>query len=472
VFNIIISVIRSKFVALLLGPSGMGITGLLTSTATFITYLTNFGLGTSGVKSVASAESTGDHERVTVVVSVLKKLVWITGTLGMGLTIILAPWLSELTFGDRTYTYAFIWISITLLFQQLTSGELAILQGLRKLQYLAKANVMGSLIGLIFSIPVYYYFRLDGIVPVIILSSLISMFLTWFYARKVKIKRVEVNRNSTLTEGKSMIKMGFILSLSGLITIGVSYIVRIYISNTGGVEQVGFYNAGFAIITTYVGMVFSAMSTDYFPRLSAIAHDNQKTQELVNQQAEVALLVLSPILTVFLTFINWIIIILYSDEFIAVNGMINWAALGMYFKAASWAIAFILLAKGDSNLYFWNELLGNIYVLFSSIIGYRMAGLEGIGQAFVLSNIVYFVQVFIVAKFRYSFRFDIAFGKLAGIQIAIGLLCFAIMRTIQSPFSHIIGAILIIISGWFSIKELNKRIDLLSILKIKINTKS
>ena len=32
IFQIIISVIRSKFVAILLGPSGMGIVGLLAST--------------------------------------------------------------------------------------------------------------------------------------------------------------------------------------------------------------------------------------------------------------------------------------------------------------------------------------------------------------------------------------------------------------------------------------------------------
>lgn len=49
-FQILISVVRSKFVAILLGPSGMGIVGLLTSTTGLITGLTNFGLGTSAIK--------------------------------------------------------------------------------------------------------------------------------------------------------------------------------------------------------------------------------------------------------------------------------------------------------------------------------------------------------------------------------------------------------------------------------------
>ena len=467
VFNIIISIIRSKFVAVLLGPAGMGIAGLLTSTTTFITYLTNFGLGTSAVKNVAAAVSTGDEVRVSTVVTVLRRLVWVTGLLGMVLTVVLSPWLSELTFGNKDYTLAFVWISVTLLFQQLSSGQMVVLQGLRKLQYLARADVVGAVIGLVISVPVYYIWKLDGIVPVIILSSLSGMALSWYFAGKVRIKSVEIKGRETIAEGKGMLKMGFILSLSGLITIGVSYIVRIYISNTGGVEQVGLYNAGFAIITTYVGMVFSAMSTDYFPRLSAVAHDNQKATALINQQAEIAILILAPILAIFLTFINWVIIILYSQKFVAVNEMIHWAAIGMYFKAASWSIAFILLAKGASKVYFWNELLGNVYILVLNIAIYRLAGLEGLGLSFLAACFVYFIQVFLVAKLKYSFSFDKVFYKVAGIQLLIGLLCFGIMRTMEAPWTYILGVILIGFSIWYSFRELDKRLGLINVLKIK-----
>ena len=41
VFNILISIIRSKFVAILLGPAGLGIVGLLQSTIGLVTSLTS-----------------------------------------------------------------------------------------------------------------------------------------------------------------------------------------------------------------------------------------------------------------------------------------------------------------------------------------------------------------------------------------------------------------------------------------------
>ncbi len=362
-FNIFISIVRSKFIAVLIGPGGMGIVGLLTSTTGFVSALTNFGLGTSAVKSVASAISTGDEARVAKIVTVLRRLVWVTGCLGMILTAVLSPWLSKLTFGNRDYTFAFVWISVTLLFGQLSTGQMVVLQGLRKLNYLAKASITGSVIGLMISVPVYYLWRLDGIIPVIIISSFTVMLLSWHFARKVGIRSIIITKGETLIISKEMLKMGFMISLSGLLATTVSYLVRIYISNTGGIEEVGLYTAGVAIMGTYVGMIFTAMSTDYYPRLSMVASDNIRSRTLINQQAELAILIIAPILAIFLVFIKWIVILIYSTKFVAINEMIHWMALGMYFKAASWAVSIVILAKGASKLYFLNELLANMYIL-------------------------------------------------------------------------------------------------------------
>lgn len=356
VFNIVISILRSKIIAVLLGPAGMGIAGLFTSTTSLVSGITNFGLGTSAVREVAAASESGDVNRVSRVVTVFRRLVWITGTLGAVVTLVIAPWLSQLTFGSKDYTLAFRWLSVTLLFNQLASGQNVLLQGMRRLKFLARANVVGSVIGLLISVPVYYFWRIDGIVPAIILTSIASLTIASYFSSKIKVDKAVVENRDVIAEGQGMMKMGLMLSISGLITTAASYIVRIYISNTGGVEYVGLYSAGFAIISTYVGLVFTAMSTDYYPRLSGVAHDNRQSSNLINQQAEIAILIIAPILTVFLIFINYVIILLYSNKFTSINGMVHWAALGMFFKAVSFPIGYILLAKGASKTFFWSEL--------------------------------------------------------------------------------------------------------------------
>lgn len=469
IFQIVISIVRSKFVAVLLGPVGMGINGLLNSTTGMIEGLTSFGLGTSSIKNVAEAHISGDSKRIGKMVAVIKTLVWITGLFGAIVTIVLSPWLSELTFGNRDFTQAFILISITLLFNQLSSGKSVVLRGTRQLKHMARASLAGSVLGLIFSVPVYYKWGIDGIVPAIIISSILTLLITSYYSRKLKIRKVKINKEAILIEGKGMMTMGFMLSLSGMINLATAYGVRIFISNTGGVDQVGLFSAGFAIINTYVGMVFTAMSTDYFPRLSGVANDNSKAAELINQQSEIAILTLAPILTVFIVFIQFAVIILYSSKFLEVNEMIQWAALGMYFKAASWAIAFIFLAKGASKLYFWNELVSNMYVLGLNILGYYLKGLNGLGISFLLSYILYSFQVYLISKVKYDFFIHSDYAKIFIVQFLLGVLCFLTIRFLSVPKAYFMGLFLIAASFFISYRELDRRIDLKTILQTLLN---
>lgn len=464
-FQIIISIVRSKFVAILLGPSGMGVVGLLTSSTGLITGLTNFGLGTSAVKNISEATATNDNERISTVILVMRRLLWVTGLLGALVTLIFSPLLSEFTFGNKDYTLAFVWISITLLFNQLSTGELVILQALRHLQNLAKANVYGSFVGLLITIPLYYKFGIEGIVPVIIITSFVTLFFSWNFAKKVKLENTSVSYTKTVAEGKSMMVMGFMISLSGLITLIAAYLLRIFINRTGNVADVGFYSAGFTIINTYVGMIFTAMGTDYYPRLSVVASDDEQCKQLINQQSEIALLILAPILIAFLIFVNWAIIILYSSQFLSITGMVYWATMGIFFKAVSWAIAFVFLAKGVGKLYFWNEFFGSIYFLLFSLLGYYYGGLTGLGVSFLISYILYLIQVFFIAKVKYEFSFSPSFMQIFVIQFLLAMAGFAVVYLINQPYTYILGVILIGFSCWYSYKELESRIGVKEIIQ-------
>ena len=194
VINIIISLIRSKAIALLIGPLGMGIASLLVSTMELINGITNLGLERSAVKEISLANNDSNTKSVAKTISVLKKLVWLTITLGVVIMIVASPWLSEMAFGNKDQTISFIWISIALLFKQLSSSQLAILLGLRKLQYLAKANLLGNFIGLLITVPLYYFIRLDAIVPAIIISTFMSFIFTYYFSQKLEINKVKISR--------------------------------------------------------------------------------------------------------------------------------------------------------------------------------------------------------------------------------------------------------------------------------------
>jgi len=259
--------------------------------------------------------------------------------------------------------------------------------------------------------------------------------------------------------------MGFLLSTSGWITLGTSYILRVFLSRKGGIDQVGYYDAGFAIINTYVGLIFAALGTDYYPRLSGVTDNHSKVINTINQQAEVSLLILAPILTVFLIYNKIVIVILYSANFTVIEEMIEWAALGIYFKAASWTLAYLFIAKGSAKIYFWSELIASIYILLLNLTGYILWGLEGLGISFLIGYFIYSLQVFFLTKFKYSFNFKKEFIVIFGIQFFLGLICFGIAKLAISPLTLFTGTILIVLSSVYSYTEINKRVGMNEIYK-------
>jgi len=460
VFKILINVVRSKFIAVLLGPAGMGVSSMLTATLGLVGGLSNFGLATSAVKNVAAAHGTGSDEQVSLIVTVFRKWVWITGLLGFITALILSPWLSELTFGNRDYTVAFAILSVTLLITQISAGQGVILRGMRKVKYMAQSDLIGAVIGLIVSIPLYYFFVNRGIVPAILITAISGLLLTWYFAQKVPVRNVDMGWRTIWQEGKGMLMMGFMLSLTGLIAMGTAYVLRVFITRTGSLEDVGFYNAGFAIINSYVGLIFTALSADYYPRLSAVAHDPEKAGQEINQQAETAILLIAPIICFFLISAKWLVVLLYSHQFSPITDMVLWLALGMFFKASSWALAFLILAKGASKVFFWNELIASVYLLAFNILGYYFWGLTGLGASFLAGYLCYLLHVIIVTKKLYGFSFDRVFILVFFVQCGLGLLCFLSVILIKSVWAYPAGAIFFLCSSAFSLYEIDKRLGL------------
>ncbi|WP_455585718.1 O-antigen translocase [Bacteroides sp.] len=464
IWQILIGIIRSKLVAMILGPAGMGITGLYTSSTELIKSCTSFGLSSSGVKFIAEANATGDKHLLGRTVAIFMRLIRISGVLGMFVIIVFSPLLSKSAFGNYSYTIPFILLSSTLLIQQLASGHLSILQGVRYLKPLAKSSLIGTVLGLVTSVPLYFIFGTGGIVPALILGTLTSLGLNWWYSRKIQIFHVKVSNKEVFSEGKSMLGMGLAMTLSGVLATAVAYIIRIFISNCGGTAEVGLYTAGMTILTTYVGMIFTAMSTDYFPRLSSMNKDNHACTNLVNQQSEIALLILGPVLEFFVIMAPLAIIILYSSEFLPTVSYMQWASIGMLFKAVSWAISFLFLAKSDMKLFVVNETIANLITLLTSVGGYYLFGLEGLGIAFLISYILYFSLVFLICANKYNFTIQGELFKIFLIHLLLVVTVFVSCSFVDNYWKYLPSSIAILVGTIFSFVEIDKRIGIKAFL--------
>ena len=471
VYQILIQIIKSKFVAVLLGPAGVGIMGLYQSGLLLVQQFSSMGLANSAVRDVSEANASNDIQHIAKTITVVRKLVWFTGLLGLIIVACCSPLLSKMSFGNYDYVIPFIILSITLLLDQLSAGQRVVLQGMRRLKELAKCTAFSVTIGLITSVPLYYWLGIDGIVPTLILNSACSLTLSWIYSRRFKIEKVKVTPKQSLEQGRQMLVMGLSMSLSGIFSTIVSYAIRAFIQNDGGVEQVGLFQAGFAIITTYVGMVMNAIVTDYYPRLAAINKDNIKCREVVSQQGEICTMIIAPMLTICLVFMPFVLRLLYSDQFLAANEYISWACLGMMLRLAAWIISYLFVAKAESKMFLKLSLSASAFNLLFSLLGYHYMGLTGLGIAFALEYIVYFLMCYLIARKCYEFRFSNSFIKCYGIQLLLVVVCLAVMIAFNGWIKYTIGSVIIVLSCYLGIHGLNQRMNLLDLVKNKITKK-
>ena len=455
------SLIGSKFVALFLGTTGIGIAGLLQNTLAIITSLTGFGINISGVRMVALAHAEKNQEEFSKTILVLKRASIGSGILGVLLTFLLAKSLSIWTFGSTEYVTWFLVLSINFIFSGLAVNKMVVLQGTRSMKSIAVSTVVYAVLITSVTIPIYYFFRMEGIVAVLVLNAVLNYVVNWFFARKIALVPVEVSFKETLFRGKEMMQLGFLLSINVIFGHLMSYLLKLYFNfQHVNASVLGLYVVASTLLITYVGMIFSAMSTDFYPRLTAVQKDNAAVKEMVNDQIEVALLLITPLILGFYFLAPIVIQVLYSVEFTDVVFILKFALLAIIVKAIIWPLAFIILSKGEKKLYFQQELLGDAMNIGFTILFYEYIGLLGIGLAMLLNYSIYGIYVFNIVQNKFDFNFRKNTIGIILKSVFFGVLACATVVIFDYPTSFWILPILCLLSLLFSYSELNKRVQI------------
>lgn len=451
--NVLIGLVRTKLVAILLGPSGMGLASLFNTTVGFVSQATNLGLPISAVRQMSELYDRGDQEAINHFVKVIRGWSLLTALVGMLVCVAIGPFLSQTTFAWGDHSLHFMLLSPAVGMMAITGGETAILKGMRKLGSIAIIQVLAVVAALAISVPVYYVFGESGIVPVIVMMAFATMVLTLKQSLKLIPLRLR-GAKGMLGEGMEMVRLGVAFTLAAVIGTASEMLIRSYLNVTGDLDVLGLYNAGYMLTITYAGMVFSAMEADYYPRLSAVQHDIEATNETVNRQMKVSLLLISPMLAALIIALPLLVPMLFSGKFLPVVGMAQVAALAMYMKVLTLPVAYITLARGYSLSYLFLESCYFVVFVVLIIVGYQYWGLFGTGLAITLAHVFEYVLVNGYAYKKYGYRCSATVYGYAIVQVALGLLAYILTLVADGYLYWSIGALIVILSGLLSLKAL------------------
>ena len=457
--NIGLSLVRTKLIALILGPSSMGLISLFNSTVSFVSQATNFGVAFSAVREVSELYDRGDRQALAHIVKVVRGWSVLTALLGMLVCVAIGPFLSNTTFAWGKHSHHFMLLAPAVGMIVITGGETAILKGMRTLGALAWIQVMAVVAALVISVPVYYFFGEAGIVPVIVLMALVTMLLTVRHSYRLMPLSL-TGAKGILGEGMDMVKLGVAFTLAAVIGSASEMLIRAYLNVTGNPDMLGLYNAGYMLTITYAGMVFSAMETDYYPRLSAVQHDIRATNDTVNRQMEVSLLLLSPMLAALIVVLPVLIPLMFSDAFLPVVSMAQAAVLAMYFKVMTLPVAYITLARGYSLSYLFLETCYFVVFVLLFVVCYDRWGLLGTGIALTLAYLFEYVLVNGYAYKKYGYRFSATVSRYAMVQTGIGLLVYLVTLSADGILYWGAGSLLVLLSAALSVHVLRQKTHL------------
>lgn len=315
VLQIVIGIVKTKFIAVILGSSGLGLLGLYQSILDLVRTISSLGINYSGVKSIAEANYTNNSYEISKATIVLRRWARATGIIGCIIVCILCVPFSKYTFGNASYAYNIAILSITLVFTSISQCQSTLLQGMQRIPAMAKSTILVAIASCVVSILLYYYFGSKGIVPSVIFVALVSLLITWLFSKNIPIEKLQIKNRDVFSSGIIMAKLGFFMVINTFLATATMYFVKIYITKKSGLEAVGFFQAAWTISNTYVGIVLNAMLADFFPRLSSKNHDNQELNRLTNEQGEITVILGSPLLILLLSSSSLIIKILYSTSF-------------------------------------------------------------------------------------------------------------------------------------------------------------
>ncbi len=310
---------------------------------------------------------------------------------------------------------------------------------MQRFRKLAACTLAGTIGGLAISIPMFYVWRIDSIVPSFIAYSACTWLAMGLYREKVPPPSPGQSFKETMTIGRGFLTLGIYMTVTAASTSLISYIFMAYLNHEGTLDTTGYYNAGFTILNKYAGLVFTAIAMEYFPRLSAVASSRMRTSLFVSNQIRISLAIVVPMAALFIACSEWIVTLLYNNNFTIIKPFVIWGFTGTVLRAVSWCMSFVILAKGDGRIFMFTELASCIAALTLNIIGYRYGGFAGLGYAYCGWYVIYTIIIGTV----YTKRYNLSIDKRLYAYMAYGLLitiCAATLYSAVSPLGSILVA--------------------------------
>ncbi len=399
VINMLLGLVSAKVLAVFLHPDGYGYYGLLQSFVNLTAMVMGMGMASGMVRMGAGAVTSGDE----MAIASLRRGAWLLfggiGAVSLALLIVFRVTLSRWALGTPDHSTTILLMSIALLFTAALNVQTGTLNAYHRLAALAKYAVASAVFGAAISIACVLLWGIQGVVPAVIGGAIASWGAArYFLLREVGRAQVHASRRDALKAAWSLLRFGGPFTASMLVGTGVQLVLPMVVLHLLSTESVGYYKAAAAISVGYLGFLVTAMGQDYYPRVSAVKDQPLALVDLINEQHRLIMLLAAPVILGTLALVPYLVPIVFSNKFTPAVEILEWQLIGDLFKFSSWTMAFAILARCGSSVYFLTESIGGLAAILTTWLAVRWFGLPGLGISFLVTYIIYYLAVWLIIR--------------------------------------------------------------------------
>ena len=396
IVKLVTGIIRTKVVALLIGPSGIALISQMNDTVGIFSTFSNGGITTGVTKYIAEFKES--EQECKLILSNSLKITLILSTLTGLILIIFSKYFSKTILTDNSYQSLFIIFGFSIVLFALNRLLLAIINGYKEFTKYIKINIISNIIILFYSICIMYFCGVYGALLSVVTSESIILVITIFIVLKSPwFKKQNFQEKFNLRILKKLSGYTLLTALTFFLGPAIRITIRSFIIKDISIDAAGYWG-GVSRVSGLVLLVITQTLTIYLiPRFSELKSKLQIRKEIINTYKLVIPMLLVSFFVIFILR-DFVINVLFSPEFIPMRELFLFQFIGDFFKITSWIISIQMISKAMFKTFFITEMICSPIYLGLSIVSIRTFGLIGVVYGSSATYFLYLILMIILFR--------------------------------------------------------------------------
>jgi PST family polysaccharide transporter len=383
--------LAGKFIAIYTGPSGISIVGIFQNLIAISQSISTAAMSTGIVKYTAEFE---DEKKQNLLFSTSFKIFISASIVTTSLLFIFNKYIIEKLSLNEQYTLPVYLLGITTMFVSINSLFVSILNGKKQIKQFTIINAISSLIGLLCTLILVYYYNIKGAIYSLVLTQFLSTFFTFFLIRKFNWFRCKyfLNKTFDISIFKKLLHFSLMGVFSSVTIPIVQLIIRNIIVSKTSLEASGCWQGMSRISDSYLILVNTVLSAYYLPQLSSLETNLEIKHEITNGIKLIVPIVFISCFIIYIFRIQ-IIDIFFTKEFFVMEKLFFYQLIGDIIRVISWLMSYIILAKAMTKIFLFTETIFAISSVSLTYFFVDKYGIEGASIAFAINAFIYLLTI-------------------------------------------------------------------------------